>query len=74
MNKCVLILKGKREELLESNRKYRKIWNLIQRNDSKMSDEQRACVAFERSFLVRHIRKYFAVLNSIKEEGELWSS
>ena len=62
-------VQGKREELLSSNSKYRKIWSLIQRNDAKLDAVQKARVEFERSFLVKHIEKYFALLATIQEEG-----
>ena len=61
---------GRRDEIFRSNAKYHKFWNVIRRNDAKLTGEEKRKVELERSFLSRHIHKYLRILDSILASGE----
>jgi len=65
-----LFFQGRREELFKGNPKYRKVYNFIQKSDSKLTPEQKQNVDFERNYLHNIIRKYIRILATIPEKGK----
>lgn len=61
---------GKRDEIFKNNPKYKKFFNLIKKNDAKLSEEQMKRVTFERSFLCDMIKKFLGVLDTIPLKGK----
>ena len=69
-----IFLQGKREEIFKNNKKYKKIWKLIKKQDTKSDDEIKEKNKFERHFLADHIKKYFGILELIENaEGKFFS-
>jgi len=70
MMMCVLC-QSRREQVLaqsESN-VYRRYWRAIMKNDSKLDEAAQQKVQLERTFLAKHVQKYFHVLDSVSEKG-----
>ncbi|CAH1791178.1 unnamed protein product [Owenia fusiformis] len=65
------ILPGRRESIFKTNPRYKKFWNAIQKKDAKADEDTKKKVEVERTFLAAHIQKYYNILDSIKEEGEV---
>lgn len=65
------ILQGKRDEIFRNNPKYKKFFNLIKKNDAKLSEDQMKRVTFERGFLYNMIKKFLAVLDTVPLKGEV---
>jgi hypothetical protein len=60
---------GKRDEIFKNNPKYKKFFNLIKKNDAKLSKEEMERVTFERSFLYNMIKKFLGVLETVPLKG-----
>lgn len=60
---------GKRDEIFRNNPKYKKFFNLIKKNDAKLSEDQMKRVTFERGFLYNMIKKFLAVLDTVPLKG-----
>ena len=56
---------------MKQHNKYKKYWNRVKKNDSKLDEKQKENVQFERTFLAQHIEKYFKILDSIPETGNV---
>ncbi|XP_069126359.1 LOW QUALITY PROTEIN: RNA helicase aquarius-like [Argopecten irradians] len=65
------LLPGRREELFKTNAKYKKFYNLIQKNDGKVGAEKLKRLQFERNFMSNLMKKFFNILDSIPETGKL---
>ncbi|XP_062579933.1 RNA helicase aquarius-like [Saccostrea cucullata] len=65
------ILQGKRDEIFQNNPKYRKFFNLIKKNDAKLSEEQMKRVTFERGFLYNMIKKFLGILDTVPLKGDV---
>ncbi len=65
---------GRLEDIFKQNAKYRRFWNVIKKNDAKLDPESHSRVQFERTFLSKHIKKYFKILDSIPKSGTLMDS
>ncbi|PVD23785.1 hypothetical protein C0Q70_17059 [Pomacea canaliculata] len=66
----VNLLPGRREDLFKKSAKYRKFFNIIMKNDAKLTDEDKARTMFERQFLANLFEAYLKILNSIPREGD----
>lgn len=60
---------GKRDEIFRNNPKYKKFFNLIKKNDAKLSEDQMKRVTFERGFLYNMIKKFLTVLDTVPLKG-----
>ncbi|VDP22894.1 unnamed protein product [Soboliphyme baturini] len=60
-----------RDKIFMKNRKLRKYWKVIQKHDSKLSEEEKNEAEYQRRFLYRFICKFYRILSSIPAEGEL---
>lgn len=60
---------GKRDEIFRNNPKYKKFFNLIKKNDAKLSEDQMKRVTFERGFLYHMIKKFLRVLDTVPLKG-----
>lgn len=69
MNSISYLLQGRREDLFKKSAKYRKFFNIIMKNDAKLTDEDKARTMFERQFLANLFEAYLKILNSIPREG-----
>lgn len=58
-------MQARREDILQSNSKYRKYWNALKKNDAKLDEKSLEKNQFERNFLVQHLKKFLNVLDSI---------
>ncbi|XP_064421049.1 RNA helicase aquarius [Latimeria chalumnae] len=65
---CLLL--ARLEQELKKTPKLRKFWNLIKKNDEKMSVAAREQANLERSFLSKLIQKFLTVLKSIPPSGQ----
>ena len=55
--------------MLQLNTKYRKYWNALKKNDAKLDQQSLEKTNFEREFLIRHVKKFLLILESISETG-----
>ncbi|ESP05343.1 hypothetical protein LOTGIDRAFT_227972 [Lottia gigantea] len=65
------ILPGRRDEIFKGNTKYKKVFNVIKKNDKKLDEERLKVVTSERQFLSKTIHKYFDILKQIPEKGKV---
>ncbi|KAK2168383.1 hypothetical protein LSH36_17g07036 [Paralvinella palmiformis] len=63
------ILPGRREAIFRQNHKYKKFWNVVKKNDLKLSESEKTNVEFDRRFLSNHMEKFCEVLESIDVKG-----
>lgn len=62
---------GHRQLLFKNNTRLRKIWNVLQKNDAKLTPEQLNDARYERQFLCRLLRKFLFVVNHVPIEGDI---
>ena len=71
MSAVCVSCQSRREQVLaqsESN-VYRRYWRAIMKSDSKLDEAAQQKVQLERTFLAKHVQKYFHVLDSLSEKG-----
>ena len=62
-------LQGRREDIFKTNPRYKKFWNLTKKNDNKTDEETKKKLEFERTFLAKHIKKFYKILDSAEGGG-----
>lgn len=64
------LLPGRRDKIFKSNETYKKYWKFTNKNYAKADNDQKSQLEFERTFLSKHILKFYRVLDSISTEGK----
>ncbi|XP_071955366.1 RNA helicase aquarius-like isoform X2 [Antedon mediterranea] len=67
----VSLLPARLEQELKKDKRYRKFWNVVKKNDAKADEETTKRNHFERHFLSSLIQRFYKVLDSIPEKGDV---
>ncbi|XP_033095472.1 RNA helicase aquarius-like [Anneissia japonica] len=57
------LLETRLEQELKKDKRYRKFWNVVKKNDGKADEETRKRNHFERHFLASLIKRFYKVLD-----------
>jgi len=64
------LLPGRRDQIFKSNTSYRKFWKSFEKNYAKAEKDTKSQLESERTFLSKHIQKFYRVLGSIPKDGK----